>query len=88
MRSQITVQVDELGPALLQVRQRDRDGNVVELTADDRYREACQEAAYARLLAAGHRLPAGSVEVLVGEDDLGRYAPSQLVGSAIARQVI
>ncbi len=84
--SQITVEVNESGPAVLRVRQRDRAGTVVELAPEDRYREACEEAAYERLLAHGHRLPAGSVEVLVGEDELGRYASSRLVGWAIARR--
>ncbi len=85
MSVQIDVQHNERGPAEMRVRQLDRFGQALELERLDPYLTACEEDAYERLLATGRRLPAGSIEVVVAEDEFRRYPASRAVGEAIAR---
>ncbi|MCA1679267.1 MAG: hypothetical protein LC777_10145 [Actinobacteria bacterium] len=84
MSVQINVQLDERGPARMRLCQRDRLGQVLELERKDPYLTACEEEAWERLLAEGRRLPCGTVDVLVAEDPLAGYPPSEVVGRAIA----
>ncbi len=81
---QINVRIDEHGPAGVRLRQASRLGRVLELERDDPYLIECEQDAYERLLGQGHRLPAGSIDVLVAEDEFRRYPSSAAVGRAIA----
>ena len=84
MSVQINVQLDECGPAQMRLCQRDRLGQVLELERRDPYLSACEEEAWARLLDQGRRLPAGTVEVVVGEDPVDGYPSSGTVGRVLA----
>lgn len=84
MSVQINVRIDEHGPAGVRLRQASRIGRVLELERDDAYLIECEHDAYERLLGQGHRLPAGSIDVLVAEDEFRHYPSSAAVGRAIA----
>ncbi len=81
----IDVQIDERGPAAITMRERDRHGHELELERSDPYLAACERDAYDRLLARGRRLPAGTIDVVVGEDEFRRLPGCEDVGGAIAR---
>lgn len=80
----IDVRIDERGPASLRLCQADRLGHVVELERHDPYVLECERDAFERLLDAGRRLPAGTIEVVVGADEFRGYPASEAVGRAIA----
>ena len=84
MSVQINVRIDEHGPAGVRLRQASRLGRVLELEREDPYLIECEQDAYERLLGQGHRLPAGSIDVLVAEDEFRHYPSSAAVGRAIA----
>jgi len=83
--SGVSVQIDEQGPAEVRVIEQLAGGERVAHEPGERYvAEAC-ERAWRDLARAGRRLPAGTVEVLVLEDEF-RHVPSGAeVGRAIAR---
>ncbi|MCP9491551.1 MAG: hypothetical protein MSC31_17000 [Solirubrobacteraceae bacterium MAG38_C4-C5] len=85
MSVQISVALDERGPTTVRVTERDRHGAEQALERRDPYLEACEQAAYELLLAQGRRLPAGTIDVVVREDERRHYPPSRAVGGAIAR---
>lgn len=85
MSVQIRVALDQRGPTTVRVSERDRHGAEQPLARHDPYLEACEQAAYDVLLAQGHRLPAGTSDVVVIESALGHFPPSRAVGGAIAR---
>ena len=82
----ISVQLDERGPAAIRLCQRSQGGELLELERDDPYLVACEQEAYERLVAAGRRLPAGTIDVLVGEDEYRHYPDSAAVGRVIAER--
>ncbi len=84
MSVQIYVALDERGPTTVRVTERDRHGAEQPLERHDPYLTACEQTAYDLLLARGHRLPAGTIDVVVTEDELRHYPPSRAVGAAIA----
>ena len=84
----IDVALDERGPTVIRIAQRDRVGHQLELERDDPYLLEAEERAFGQLLAAGMRLPSGSIEVLVAEDELDGYPTSAQVGGAIARRAL
>ncbi|HEV2752856.1 MAG TPA: hypothetical protein VGV36_03340 [Solirubrobacteraceae bacterium] len=84
MSVQIKVALDERGPTTMRVTERDRHGAEQRLERWDPYVEACEQAAYDLLLAAGRRLPAGTIDVVVCEDHHRHFPPSRAVGAAIA----
>lgn len=85
MGVRITVALDERGPTTVHLAERDRHGHQQRLQRTDPYLRACEQAAYDALLAQGRRLPAGTIDVVVCEDDLRHFPTSAAVGSAIAR---
>jgi len=84
MSAQIHIRIDEHGPASVRLLQASRLGHELELERDDPYLIECEQDAYERLLGQGRRLPAGSIDVLVGEDEFRHYPPTGAVGRAIA----
>ena len=85
MGVQIRVALDQRGPTTVRVSERDRHGAEQLLVRHDPYLEACEQAAYDVLLAQGRRLPAGTIDVVVIENELGHFPPSRAVADAIAR---
>ena len=88
VESNINVALDERGPTLIRIAQRDRVGHELLLERDDPYLLEAEERAFRELLAAGMRLPCGSIEVLVAEDELAGLPTSAQVGGAIARRAL
>ena len=86
--SNINVSLDERGPALIRIAQRDRSGHELPLERKDPYLLEAEERAFEKLLAAGSRLPTGLIEVVVAEDALEGYPTSAQVGGAIARRAL
>ncbi len=84
MSVQISVQLDERGPAAIRVTQRTQRGQLLELDREDPYLTACEEDAFERLLSGGRRLPAGTIDVEVGEDEFRQLPAHDAVGRAIA----
>jgi hypothetical protein len=84
MSVQIHVALDERGPTTVRVTERDRHGAEQRLERHDPYLQACEQAAYELLLARGRRLPAGTIDVVVCEDERRHFPPSRAVGGAIA----
>ena len=84
MSVQINVQLNERGPAAIRVIQRNQLGQRVALDREDPYLTACEADAFERLLARGCRLPAGTIDVEVGEDEFRRLPAHDAVGRAIA----
>ena len=84
----INVALDERGPTVIRIAQRDRVGHELELERSDPYLRDAEERAFGELLAAGMRLPRGSIDVLVAEDELAGFPTSAQVGLAIARRAL
>jgi hypothetical protein len=84
--SVISVQLDDLGPAQICVRQRDRLGHEFRLEREDPYLLEAEEGAFDRLLGQGLRLPRGTIDVLVGQDEFWSFPTSAEVGAAIAER--
>jgi len=84
--SVISVQLDDLGPAQICVRQRDRLGHEFRLEREDPYLLDAEERAFDRLLEQGLRLPRGTIDVLVCQDEFWSFPTSAEVGAAIAER--
>ena len=86
--SAITVATNPTGPAAITMREVNQHGASIMLDRQDPYLLACEQDAYRRLLDAGHRLPAGSIEVTVNMDALARYPLPVQVGRTIAQRAL
>ena len=84
----INVALDERGAPVIRIAQRDRVGHQFELERSDPYLLEAEERAFGELLGAGMRLPRGSIDVLVAEDELAGFPTSAQVGAAIARRAL
>src|SRR3954451_8728100 len=84
----IEVALDERGPTVIRIAQRDRAGHELALEREDPYLLEAEERAFRELLSAGMRLPCGSIEVLVAEDPVDGFPSSAQVGGAIARRAL
>lgn len=86
--SVISVQLDDLGPAQISVRQRDRLGCEFPLEREDPYLLDAEERAFDQLLDQGLRLPRGTIDVLVCADEFWSFPTSAEVGAAIAERAV
>src|SRR3954452_16997659 len=75
----IEVALDERGPSVIRIAQRDRAGHELALEREDPYLLEAEERAFAQLLSAGLRLPAGSIEAVVAEDPVDGFPSSPRV---------